>query len=228
MNPKKALPLLLALAMLAPGNTAFASRPDVNWDGLKGGIWKVAKFLGKPGFMGACRLVYSQWKRNIAKTGQPRALQGRNRDLLVEEFGEDFVSRVNIRQGAQMQRITIGPYGIGPVKIGPFHIGIEAGAQTFGHDVYIRDWFRPDDDWHPVLLAHEFIHVKQVEEGDFSKRYCQALLDSNFDYFRNDLEMEAAQFEEEFACRHHLLGKCPTKPSNEPQPEGAESSDPPY
>ncbi len=181
--------------------------PPEPWWQSGGQAPKISAWPGAPipnpvfgAFMPACEFIYRRWSKSIADTGKPQVLSGRQREILVKEFGEDFVNRVQLRYEADMQYFGVGGIVLGGLK--------NIGAQTFGRNVYVRDAYQPDNDWQLALLAHEFVHVRQFEEGNFSGRYCRALFDGKMDYYRNAMELEAYAFARQFACKHKLSVGC--------------------
>lgn len=79
--------------------------------------------------------------------------------------------------------------------------GVEAGAQTYGHDVYIRAGSRDMTDQQRLeTLIHELVHVKQYERygsslSNFGYHYFKNYKRANLSYENNKLEREAYETE---------------------------------
>lgn len=158
-------------------------------------------------FVGACQFLYGRWAASIAGTGRAHRLEGRRRELLAAEFGDELIDRVEMRYGASMQY-----FGLGPLQLG----GIRADAQTYGTRIYLAASYDAEDDAQTALIAHELVHVRQFLEGSFTRRYCTALWNGHLDYWQNALEREAFSFQQEFACRHGFPG-CPSSVRDDAQ-----------
>lgn len=132
----------------------------------------------------ACDVGFNIARDGIQGSGTAMPLSKRQRAHLNRGFA-DLIGRVTFRYGAKMQRVRITVQG----KI--LYETIPADGQTFGHTVYVKGQYAPDDATQLRLLTHELTHVRQVERGDFGSKYCNALVKANFTYSRNAMEQEA-------------------------------------
>ncbi|WP_437731995.1 DUF1036 domain-containing protein [Sorangium sp. So ce1335] len=117
------------------------------------------------------------------------------RDVLYNAWGYNFadlVHRVRIHWGSWL------PPGIG---YDWYEIAVEAGAQTFGYDIYIR---ARKEELTPMeqitVLAHELVHTWQyVQRGEnlakFGRDYFEGWFLAGMSYEKNHMELQAEEVE---------------------------------
>lgn len=79
----------------------------------------------------------------------------------------------------------------------------ESAAQTYCERIYVDGPYKPGDSGQITLLAHELIHSRQCEQfggaGKFGYYYFREFNRADQSYESNKLEMEANDFERQFA-----------------------------
>jgi hypothetical protein len=120
----------------------------------------------------------------------PRQISAADKAVLRPIFGS-LVNKVVVYYGADpMNEWKAGPHRI---KLA----GVEASAQTYGHNIYIRS-AREDlsDKRRLSILIHELTHAQQYDRfkgslSNFGYEYFKAYKKANLNYANNKLEKEA-------------------------------------
>lgn len=227
------IPISLGLALLlateAAAQNPFEWAKDRAEDGLAAArnvkdlvgarIQDGAKWIGdrredaiREATVTACRQIYKDWSKRIHRTGTRVELSERHRAYLQAEYGVELFERVRVFDLAKMQRNLRLPIVLPPGFV--FHvdvpIGVEAGAQTFGTDVFLRDAYDPASDEQLSLLAHEYDHASASVSLDFQRVYCEEIYRGVRErgpgageaiYFGNALEKRAYEHQRDFSCR---------------------------
>ena len=159
---------------------------------------QVSDELANPyaGFLGK----YVDWARSIEAEGQQRGIPlTRNQIELAKEIGIKrpenvrliFVESVPFPTHDEDMRKAGEALGF----IGP---GIINNAQAFGYTIWIRNGFTLDR----PKLAHELVHVQQIERSGNFAQYAKQYMMELGTYGHNDmpLELEAYQANEKYKC----------------------------
>ncbi len=125
---------------------------------------------------------------------EPQSLTDLQKQYLRPYFG-DLVDRVEVVYNA----ILMEDWVAASFKI---NVG-ESNAQVYGNTIYIKKEMKEKDFEQLVLLSHELIHCQQHERlgslGNFGYHYFKEYKKAGETYRNNQLEVEAFDFEKEFA-----------------------------
>jgi hypothetical protein len=160
----------------------------------------------------ACRRVYGDWQKRIRRSGKRVELSEAHRERLEQEFGSDLIAKARIFESAEMQRDLRLPLVLptGIVHHVSIPVGVDAAAQTFGTDVFLKSAYDPLSDDQLSLLVHELDHADASTALDFRSVYCREIYrgvrrhgpsKGEAVYFGNALEMRALARQRDFACR---------------------------
>lgn len=138
-------------------------------------------------FVELCEEAYDIADHDIRGSGAAMPLTAWQRRELYPFFGS-LLDRVAIHYQARMQQFRL--FGK--------NLGVSPEAQTFGHRIYLKAGPAPTSPHQLALLGHELVHALQAERGDFKTRYCKELYDADYQYARNQMEVEAFQFQSVF------------------------------
>jgi hypothetical protein len=136
-------------------------------------------------------LMIGNWNR----TGDIRPLDDYQKRHLRPMFG-GLVDRVQVTYRARLWE---------EVKLMGIKIGTASSAQTFGHRIYMKEEYRPNNRHQVFLLAHELVHSRQFEDAGrslirFGNRYFRGYYRAGFDYRTNLMEHEAYDLQRDFAA----------------------------
>jgi hypothetical protein len=130
------------------------------------------------------------------RNGEGQGLDDFQKQMLRPYFGK-LVDRVKVAYDAQMlDRWEVDNQ---PVMLS----NVETAAQAFCDRIYVKDSYISEDISQLILLAHEMVHIQQCQDlgglEQFGFTYFKEYKLANQVYRQNRLEVEAFEFQKEFA-----------------------------
>ncbi|WP_299010901.1 hypothetical protein [uncultured Shewanella sp.] len=143
---------------------------------------------------------YISWAQEIDRQGLQKGMPLSKANLeLAADIGIQFPEKVRV---VYVDSVPY-PYEDPALKamgesLGLIGEGISNNAQVFGYSIYVRKGYKLDR----PRMAHELVHVLQVERSSFSEVVVQHIRDlANYDYRSAPLEVEAFKANKKYAIK---------------------------